>query len=206
MNAKILCNWLDIKDWPPDHYALLGLKQGEKDLASIEHQVQERMAKLRCYQLCHPDEATEGMNRVAQAFITLTEAISRPPCSAPGRPASVTAERPAALIETQRLLVSGSKTEIDWSSTPPPVRVAAVSDSRVGVVAEPPVEKQLSPPPAALTQARSIDAVYGLAHECPEARRGLGTLPALIERINLTRKLICSWKQVGKYLSSAGEN
>ncbi len=39
-----------------------------------------------------------------------------------------------------------------------------------------------------------------------EACRGLGTLPALIERINLTRKLIRAWTQAGKYMGNASEN
>src|SRR5687767_6196144 len=77
MNAKILCTWLGVENWPPDHYRLLGLNPGEGDAARIEYQVQERMAKLRCYQLSHPEEATEGMNRLAQAFICLTEASSK---------------------------------------------------------------------------------------------------------------------------------
>src|SRR5262245_51435634 len=79
MNSKILCSWLGLPEmqWPPDHFALLGLKPGECDLRQIEKTVQDRMAKLRCYQLSHPEEATEGMNRVAQAFITLTEAAAK---------------------------------------------------------------------------------------------------------------------------------
>src|SRR5436190_246615 len=79
MNAKILCGWLGLvdKNWPPEPCVLLGLKPGECDLTQIERTVHDRMAKLRCYQLSHPEEATEGMNRVAQAFICLTEEAVR---------------------------------------------------------------------------------------------------------------------------------
>ncbi len=77
MDPKIICKWLGIEAWPSDHYALLGLRPGERDVSRIERQVHERMAKLRCYQLAHPEEATEGMNRVAQAYICLTEALSK---------------------------------------------------------------------------------------------------------------------------------
>ncbi|MEI7687800.1 MAG: hypothetical protein WCL32_22570, partial [Planctomycetota bacterium] len=75
MNADLLRGWLDLTDvaWPPDAHTLLGIKPGEGDLACIETQVQKRLAKLRCYQISHPDEATEGMNRLAQAFVHLME-------------------------------------------------------------------------------------------------------------------------------------
>jgi len=79
MNANLLCSWLGLakSDWPPDHYALLGLASGELDATRIEQRVQDRMAKLRSYQIAHPEEATEGMNRLAQAFIYLTEQASK---------------------------------------------------------------------------------------------------------------------------------
>src|ERR1700758_4317530 len=116
MDSKILCNWLGITNWPPDHYALLGLNPGEGDVARIEHQVHERMSKLRCYQLSHPEEATEGMNRVAQAFICLTETLSKQsydqtlPGAGKPQVLNQTANGPAAkekpvpaAVETQRL-------------------------------------------------------------------------------------------------------
>ena len=37
------------------------------------------MTKLRHYQLSFPEEATEGMNRLAEAFVTLTEACGKKP-------------------------------------------------------------------------------------------------------------------------------
>ena len=85
MNRDMICTWLGLADkrWPPDPYALLGLAPGDCDGPSIEKRVQERMAKLRCYQLSHPEEATEGMNRVAQAFIALIEKHGPRPESAP---------------------------------------------------------------------------------------------------------------------------
>src|SRR6266852_979511 len=75
MNHDKIYSWLGLPSghWPPDHYSLLGLKPGEGDIARIEHHVQERLAKLRCYQLSHPDQATEAMNRLAQAFMCLTD-------------------------------------------------------------------------------------------------------------------------------------
>src|SRR5207249_1460504 len=45
----------------------------EADCARIEQQVHERLARMRCYQCSHPGPATEAMNRLAQAFICLTD-------------------------------------------------------------------------------------------------------------------------------------
>jgi hypothetical protein len=222
MNPKILCKWLEISDWPPDHYALLGLKAGEGDTARIEHHVQERMAKLRCYQLSHPEEATEGMNRVAQAFICLTDRVTKQPKiemrSSGGvgsLPPLAGSTNPAAM-ETQQLEPTGTNTEVDWKHTPPPVRslkeLNGPPDSERRSVSPPVTDGAKAPgvsaPLAAAPAAPAVpvpypmDVVFELAHASAEARRGLGTLPALIERINLTRKLILSWNQAGKYLSN----
>src|SRR6476620_11054727 len=94
MNPEILCRWLGLPGtaWPPDPYTLLGLPAGERDPARIEQQVQERMARLRGYQISHPEEATEGMNRVAQAFLALMETA---PAAAPPGPKAAPAEVPS---------------------------------------------------------------------------------------------------------------
>lgn len=79
MIHELLCNWLDLPPlpWPPNHYALLGLEPGQGSMDEIELRVLERMEKLRRYQLLHPDQATEGMNLLAQAMICLTDPESR---------------------------------------------------------------------------------------------------------------------------------
>jgi hypothetical protein len=68
---------LSAEVWPPDHYTLLGLKRGESDKQLIEQRVHERMQQLRSYQLSYPDQATEAMNRLAQAYGCLTDAAAR---------------------------------------------------------------------------------------------------------------------------------
>jgi hypothetical protein len=75
MKHEVICGWLGLKpeDWPPNHYTLLGLEPGDEDTARIEQRVHERMARLRCYQVCNPEQATEAMNRLAQAFLCLTD-------------------------------------------------------------------------------------------------------------------------------------
>jgi hypothetical protein len=79
MDQQLVSAWLQLPhvDWPPDHYSLLGLKQGEADIARIEQQVYERMEKVRRYQLTHPELATEVMNRLAQALVCLTDAAAK---------------------------------------------------------------------------------------------------------------------------------
>lgn len=79
MAHELLCKWLEIpsNQWPPDHYALLGLQPGEGNADEIEQRVLERMEDLRHYQLMHPDAVTEGMNLLAQAMISLTDPSAR---------------------------------------------------------------------------------------------------------------------------------
>jgi hypothetical protein len=45
------------------------------------------------------------------------------------------------------------------------------------------------------------DAVYETAHQSLEARRGLGTVRQLLERIDHTRQLLWAWEQAGRYVS-----
>ncbi len=75
MDFNLLRSWLSLPSgsWPPDHYTLLGLAPGQYDAARIESLVLERMDRLRGHQLLHPEVVTEGMNRLAQALITLTD-------------------------------------------------------------------------------------------------------------------------------------
>ncbi len=75
MSHEIISSWLQLPpgNWPPDHYTLLGLKPGEADVPRIEQQAHERMERVRHYQLIHPEQATEAMNRLAQALVCLTD-------------------------------------------------------------------------------------------------------------------------------------
>src|SRR6516162_2671054 len=79
MDYNLIGSWLQISsgDWPPDHYALLGLNRGEADARRIEQQVFERMEVVRRYQLTHPEPATEAMNRLAQALICLSDPVAK---------------------------------------------------------------------------------------------------------------------------------
>jgi hypothetical protein len=163
MNQALLCRWLSVEatKWPPDPCTLLGLPQGASDLAQIEKCVQERMSRLRCYQLSHPEEATEGMNRLAQAFVCLAETAARrqngltTPCP-PAKSAAVTTAPAAPTVAketgmngtakppakpTTKPKVSddtavGKKTIVDWKSAPPPVRRPGESGTFEAVTAD----------------------------------------------------------------------
>ncbi len=79
MSHELICSWLGLPPdcWPPDHYRLLGLPTGESDVARIEQQVHQRIETLRRYQMMYPEQATEAMNRLAQAFVCLTEPAAK---------------------------------------------------------------------------------------------------------------------------------
>jgi hypothetical protein len=68
---------LAIENWPPDHYALLGLPRGQGDPQLIEDRVHERMQRVRPLQIAYPEEASEAMNRLAQAWSCLTDPVAR---------------------------------------------------------------------------------------------------------------------------------
>jgi hypothetical protein len=79
VDHSLLRSWLGLPPgpWPPDHYALLGLPPGRCDPAAAEPLVLARMDRLRPHQLLHPELVTEGMNRLAQALICLTDPAAR---------------------------------------------------------------------------------------------------------------------------------
>src|SRR5215207_2282322 len=79
MSHHLICTWLGLPAdaWPPDHYRLLGLEPGETDTALIEQRVHQRLDSVRRYQMMHPEQATEAMNRLAQAFVCLTEPAAK---------------------------------------------------------------------------------------------------------------------------------
>lgn len=92
-------SWLGLPPgpWPPDHYALLGLPRGQSDPAAVEPLVLDRMDRLRRHQLLHPELVTEGMNRLAQALITLTDPAAKSLYDAELGIAAAAPQKPAAI-------------------------------------------------------------------------------------------------------------
>ena len=103
MDYSQIRSWLGLPPgpWPPDHYTLLGLAPGRSDPAAVEPRVLERMDLLRRRQLLQPELVTEGMNRLAQALIVLTDPIGKAEydaglgLSGPPPPAQPTSALPA---------------------------------------------------------------------------------------------------------------
>lgn len=197
MNKDMLCAWLDLPKagWPPDAWTLVGLPQGQHDLPTLEKCVQDRMAKLRSYQLSFPEEATEGMNRLAAAFVTLTEACGKP-----------AARIDAAEGKSKDDTSVNHQTRLDWQAAPPPVRDMPAASAPELVIDDGPANgKVLTAKPfvaPARPLRREIDPVLTreLAEQSEEATGNLGTLDAVIERVEATRRLLCAWDQLGKQL------
>lgn len=224
MGHDRICSWLGLPagSWPPNHYVLLGLPPGEGDLVRIEEHVYERLVKVRHYQLNHPDQATEAMNRLAQAFTCLTDPAARKqydaslaspkhvePATETAAPAVGPDADPLAWLfgpqnETATPMPApfpappaATPTLADWSKAPPPTRGAPDKTAAGNGAPAAPV----TPPPVAPPIAAPADPVLETARSSPEARRGLGTKRALYQRVACTRQLLHAWDQAGKYLN-----
>jgi hypothetical protein len=79
MSHELICSVLGVpaEPWPPDHYTLIGLDPGQADPAAVEARVQHLSVRLRAYQLAHPEDVSEVLNRLAQALNCLTDPSAR---------------------------------------------------------------------------------------------------------------------------------
>ncbi len=161
MSHELICSWLGLseQDWPPDHYRLLGLEPGEDDTALIEQRCQQRLDSVRRYQMMHPEQATEAMNRLAQAFVCLTEPESKKQYDADllGRPLPAV-ETPADVEETSEAVDESNAPTLPSLrlETAPPRTVpteedtvihAADSDTVTGKAVSAPPPLPAKPPP-----------------------------------------------------------
>jgi hypothetical protein len=158
MDAGLICQWLELPAvaWPPDHYTLLGLRPAEADAARVEQRAQERLLRLRCYQISHPEQATEAMNRLAQAVVCLTDPTARRQYDASlgllanGNGAEQT---PAAAVERQAAAVSAPTMPAkvgNGAPTPAPVPQGVPSAAMDETAVRPPqtrVDWATAPPP-----------------------------------------------------------
>lgn len=182
MNQQLINDWLGLsgENGSPNYYALLGLPSGESDLKRIEQQVHERLEKVRCYQLSHPDEATEAMNRLAQALVCLsnpetkkaydaglrTKDAARPlSASAEGKaiapPAVRAALPPGNAMARKRSSSSGTGTvlDLDTATIPPTPLPPAVAVSPVETPSQPadgPSGHAAAPKPSAPAVATAL--------------------------------------------------
>lgn len=225
MNHELICTWLNISpaDWPPDHYILLGLRRGETDLGRIEQHVHERLARLRCYQLSQPEQASAAMNLLAQAFSCLTNPVAKklydaqlPGAAAEGRvltaapsrklesevptermePVAVPTVASAAAVVELLPAEAVVQTQVDWQTAKaPPVRV---------VVAVSPATEVASPKPAGRPAVDPLALEVESVLASRAAHRGLATRRQTFERVWVTRQLLGEWQLVGKTLSRVG--
>jgi hypothetical protein len=232
MDHQLICNWLGIADavWPPDHYRLLGLEAGEANIERIEEQVHRRLEGVRRYQLTHPELVTEAMNRLAQAFVCLTDPAAKRAYdrellgeTAPQRQApSVAVEeapRPLAwlpgpseeLIPIDAESADHAENEPEVPLLPSEVAEAAAPGEQARIpttLAGPALDG--TPPDIVIPDGLPATAQPPLVERldpvaagasAARARRGLGTKRALYFRIARTRKLLAAWDQLGKYLA-----
>jgi curved DNA-binding protein CbpA len=220
MSHELICTWLGLEpgDWPPDHYRLLGLEPGESDAARIEQQVHDRLEAVRRYQLLHPELVTEAMNRLAQAYVCLTDPDARRAYDAgrPGRPGANGARPPAA----EPAPVPATPVPVIALPAPvpapePPAPPAPVAVPAIAEPAPPTVEPEIpvvlpaivadalpaTPPPAPPQSRPKADPVLE-ASRSTAARRGLGTRRALYRRLAQTRRLMRAWERAGRYLAN----
>lgn len=140
--GTLVSSWLTLPPgpWPPDHYALIGLPRGTGDLADIEDRVLGRMELLRPHQLLHPDPVTEGMNRLAQALVCLTDPVARAAydrgLGIPAAPFEVVEDEPLPFAEVMfepGLRPPGEPQqlayEVVWEPEPDPLPYEVVPDA-----------------------------------------------------------------------------
>lgn len=224
MSHDLICSWLKLpgKNWPPDHYTLLGLKPGETDAGRIERHVQMRMDWVRPYQLAHPDQATEAMTWLAKAFDCLSnqeakkaydaELLGQPapkkntqtvPASPPSPPTPSPAwfspretKSPPAPLPSSAGDTPSPRPDPSTISMPLPVKSNTAAPKPTATITAPPSIEAI---PREVSHEESINQAQRAARSGP-ARRGLGTKRALYQRMARTRQLIRAWVQAGKFL------
>jgi hypothetical protein len=213
MSHELICSWLGLQsgDWPPDHYRLLGLEPGEQSAELIEQRVHQRLDMVRRYQMIHPEQATEAMNRLAQAFVCLSEPLSKKLYDAEllgssrHEAASGVAADPLAWLYTPNAqgAPNGTSTATLPPPLPPPLPLEHTNQEPPPIPTEStaPVETVTVPPLPVAPPAEPIDPAVEAALSAP-ARRGLSSKRALFYRVARTRQLLRVWDQVGAFLGA----
>jgi hypothetical protein len=219
VDRSLLRTWLGLAPgpWPPDHYALLGLPPGECDPAAVESRVLAAMDRLRPHQLLHPELVTEGMNRLAQALVCLTDPVARAAYDAargfaPARPTPLPPEPSAPIILDADLLLD---------QPPPPDSTHRVEVPFAPGVAPP------EPLPPAYEVVEPLPPTYELVEESDEgsrrpayevvevveadlvARPDVPWQPAtrrqLFARLAAVRRLLAAWRKLKPVLGDPRE-
>jgi hypothetical protein len=211
MSHDLICAWLGLPAgvWPPDHYSLLGLTPGENDPKLIEERVYERLDAVRRYQMIHPEQATEAMNRIAQAFVCLSEPASKRVYDVALLGSA--AEQPAALAQTATAVEDRDPLVLVYNPTgedaAPPVRLQYDPTNQETA---PPIRRAASAPEPILEAIPFAVPIEEPPHAIPlepivevmPPPRGGETKRELYHCIAQTRRLSEMWNQAGKYLAS----
>ena len=214
MNYDKVRSWLKLPpgNWPPDHYALLGLHPGETDLERIEHHVHERFLWLRSQQLNSPDQVTEAMNLLARAFTCLTDPEAKKSYDAQlfaARTSGVASRLvgttpPNSFAKTIGSWVAGWTLGANGQVGRP---IELIVGSGIAIPETAPETGEISegeghqqPLTPAIPLKPPADAILETARSS-SARRGLVTKRALYYRIGRTRQLLAAWERAGKYLN-----
>lgn len=203
MNVDLLRNWLSLPagSWPPDDRTLLGLPSGPLTALEVETRALAQMERLRTHQLVHGDLVTEGMNRLAQALIALTDEANLANRPAP-KPARVDSDM---VLDADLLVVKPKQPVILEAEV-----VSAGPKMSERVAARKPKKPKLPKPatkPAPVSTAPSEPAVIvpevepvppGTVYSPTERRKGYVELVAL-------RRLLKNWEKLQPYFASPSE-
>lgn len=214
MNTDLLRSWLGLPPgpWPPDDRTLLGLPAAAAAAADAERKALEQMDKLRPHQLLHPDLVTEGMNRLAQAMIALTDPAARPappPAAHPDEDdfppldvTTTTAARPPAAATAADMILDAAK--LAPLSAPRPVVPATevVLDAEPVAAPPPPPLVAEPPPPNVAPPVVAVETAevepLGVGYRPADRRKGYAELVAL-------RAVLRAWEKLQPYFGVPSE-
>jgi len=222
MKHDLICAWLGlpIGNWPPNYYQLLGLAPGESDVALIEQRVQQRLDVVRRYQLAHPDIATEALNRLAQAYVCLTEPAAKRRYDAallgdravavldpdpPGPCVSTDTPIPGRLQMPGRSRRAPTPPPLPTADTPPPQELVVPGISPEEEVLDDAAIEATLPPLLAPEELPDGPPICPI-EEAARSRRaclGLCTRRGLLRRIQTLRQLLRAWNNVGRLLPTS---
>jgi hypothetical protein len=225
MSQELISTWLGLEpgEWPPSHYRLLGLEQGEGNATLIEERIHQRLDRVRRYQMMYPEEATEAMNLLAQAFVCLTDPAAKKvydsdlglngsTAASPNPGPATSSPPPAEDTPTAEAADENDPVVVLYSPTgetlaPPPVRVPFSEESSV---APPPVRMAYDPSAPPPPVAKLVPEAVLVEGPGPVGSHVAATTPTqlagrrlLYRKLARVRKLQRHWGQLGKYVASA---
>lgn len=225
MKTESLRTWLGLPPgpWPPDDRTLLGMPAGPTTAIDVETRAMAQMDKLRPYQLTSPDVVTEGMNRLAQAMIALSDEANRrasvggilgpatpkrfaPPLS---KPAPKRDDAADLILDADQLNPAPqSSAATNHPGLEPEVMDAEVLDAEVldaEVLGQPDIPLIRTDAPRANPRPKSVavpaivvQAPPGATYNPAERRKGYHDLVSL-------RKLVLAWEKLQPYVASPSE-